>query len=43
MVSLKRNVPKVRIIAIRIGNNMPPQRAKAASGEIFANISATVD
>ena len=38
--SLVKNVPKVSIAAIRKGNSMAPQRANAASGEIFANDSA---
>ena len=38
--SLIKNVPKVSIAAIRKGSSMAPQRASAASGEIFANASA---
>lgn len=43
IASLMRKVPKVRIIAKRIGNIIPPHRANAASGEMFASISAIVD
>ena len=38
--SLIKNVPNVSIAAIRKGSSMAPQRANAASGEIFANASA---
>ena len=43
IASLMRKVPKVRIIAKRIGNIIPPHRANAARGEMFASISAIVD
>ena len=39
-MSLIKNVPKVSIAAIRKGNNIAPQRANAASGEILDRASA---
>lgn len=39
-MSLVMNVPKVSTRAILVGNIMPPHKASAASGEIFANAAA---
>ena len=39
-MSLIMNVPKVSMKADLIGSIMPPQRASAAKGEIFASASA---
>ena len=40
IISLMEKVPKVSIKAILDGNIIPPQKARAASGEMLANISA---
>ena len=39
-MSLVMNVPKVSTNAVFVGSIMPPHRASAAKGEMFANAAA---